>query len=90
MTNQLVQDTPTTTQTTASAPQARATEFQPVGSGAETTSAASLLVAAYLLMWAILVGFLFLSWRRQGHVENRIAELEKALAAGGAKDDARN
>lgn len=71
------------TQTTA--PQDRATEFVPVQGGGETTSAASLLITAYLVMWAILLGFVLTSWRRQGRVENRISELEKALASGGPK-----
>ncbi len=62
----------------------------PVSGGAETTSAASLLITAYLLMWALLIGFVFMSWRRQARVENRISELEKALAAGGAKGNARD
>jgi CcmD family protein len=42
-----------------------------------------LLIAAYLVMWALLFVFVFLSWRRQARVETRIAELEKAIAAGG-------
>ena len=87
MTNHLVQEPPTTTST---APAERATEFQPVQTGGETTSASSLLVTAYLLMWAILLGFVFLGWRRQARVENRISELEKALAAGGAEGNARD
>jgi len=36
-------------------------------------------------LWALLLGFVFLSWRRQGRVESRISELEKSLAAGGPK-----
>jgi hypothetical protein len=88
MTNHLLQEPQTTT---SQAPEGRATEFQPVHNGAgETTSASSLLITAYLLMWAILIGFVFLSWRRQARVENRISELEKALAAGGAKGDERD
>lgn len=77
--------------TTTSAPEGRSTEFVPVqgGGGGETTSAASLLVTAYLVMWAILLGFVFMSWRRQATVENRISELEKALAAGGPKGNER-
>jgi CcmD family protein len=56
-----------------------------VQGGGETTSAAALLVTAYIVMWALLLGFVFLSWRRQGRVETRISELEKSLAAGGPK-----
>jgi CcmD family protein len=43
------------------------------------------LITAYVVMWALLLGFVFLSWRRQGRVETRLSELEKALAQGGPK-----
>jgi hypothetical protein len=33
-------------------------------------------------MWALLVGFIWLSWRRIGHVESRIQGLERALESG--------
>ena len=68
---------------TLSDPGSRSTEFVAVQGGGETTSAASLLIAAYLMMWGLLFVFVFLSWRRQARVETRIAELEKAIAAGG-------
>jgi hypothetical protein len=68
---------------TLSEPSSRSTEFVAVQGGGETTSAASLLIAAYLLMWGLVFAFVFLSWRRQARVESRIAELEKAIAAGG-------
>ena len=66
-------------------PGSRSTEFVPVQGGNDTTSAESLLIAAYVLMWALVFGFIFLSWRRQGRVESRIGELEKALEAGASK-----
>jgi hypothetical protein len=63
-----------------SSPSERSTEFVPVQGGApEGTSAEALLVAAYLLMWAAVMGFLWLSWRRQGRIEGRISELEGTL-----------
>jgi hypothetical protein len=71
-------------------PNSRSTEFRAVEGGGEQTSAASLLVAAYVLMWGLVLGFLLLSWRRQGQVETRISELEKALATGGDKPSARD
>jgi CcmD family protein len=71
--------------TTSTDPNARSTEFVAVQGGGDTTSAATLLVTAYIVMWALLLGFVFLSWRRQGRVETRISELEKALASGGPK-----
>ena len=75
---------------TLSDPSSRSTEFVAVQGGGETTSAASLLIAAYLLMWGLLFAFVLLSWRRQARVETRISELEKAIAAGGDPGGARN
>jgi hypothetical protein len=67
------------------APSDRSTEFVAAQGGEETSSAEALLVAAYLVMWAILFGFLLLGWRRQRRVDARIAELEKALSKVEAK-----
>ncbi|HTA89034.1 MAG TPA: CcmD family protein [Polyangiaceae bacterium] len=69
-------------------PNARSTEFVAVQGGGDTTSAATLLVTAYIVMWALLLGFVFLSWRRQGRVEARLSELEKSLASGEPKHNA--
>jgi CcmD family protein len=69
-------------------PSERSTEFVAVPGGGETTSAEGLLVAAYLVMWALLIGFIFLSWRRQQRVETRISELEKALGVSSGKSAA--
>jgi hypothetical protein len=63
----------------SSNPSDRSTEFVAVQGGGDTTSASSLLVAAYVGMWALLLLFIFLSYRRQAKVEGRISELEKAL-----------
>lgn len=58
----------------------RSQEFRPVTGGTtETSSAEGLLIAAYLLMWAILMGFVFLTFRRQAAVDKRLSELERAL-----------
>lgn len=58
----------------------RSQEFKPVTGGrTETSSAEGLLVAAYVLMWAILMGFLYLTFKRQAAVDKRLGELEKAL-----------
>jgi CcmD family protein len=56
--------------------------FEPVEGGGDTTSAGTLLVVAYLVMWALLVGFIWLSWRRVARVESRIGGLERALESG--------
>jgi hypothetical protein len=52
--------------------------------GQETSSAEALLVTAYLVMWALLFGFLYLGWRRQGQVEKRLAALERSVDGGKA------
>jgi len=67
-----------TAQTTS--PSDRSTEFVPVEGGAETTSAGTLLVVAYILMWALLLGFLGLGWRRQKKLETRLSELERQVS----------
>ena len=68
---------PPTTGTTA---EERSQEFRPVTGGAtETSSAEGLLITAYVLMWAILMAFLFLTFRRQAAVDKRLGELERAL-----------
>ncbi len=69
-------------------PGSRSTEFEAVEGGQQTTSAEALLITAYVAMWAILLGFVLLSWRRQSRVERRISELETALAAGDPKTSA--
>ncbi len=60
-------------------PAERATQFIPVAGGGEASSATHLLVAAYLLMWAALIGFLWLTWRRQVRIEEKLATLDKAV-----------
>lgn len=67
-----------TTATTA-APSDRGTGFEPVQGGADTVSAQGLLVAAYLIMWALLLLFVLLGWRREQKLSQRLSDLEKAL-----------
>lgn len=58
----------------------RSQEFTPyTGGTTETSSAEGLLIAAYVMMWAILMGFLFQTFRRQAAVDKRLGELERAL-----------
>ena len=47
-----------TAQVAAPEPSSRSQEFAPVVGGGESTSAGLLLVVAYLVMWALLLGFL--------------------------------
>jgi CcmD family protein len=58
-------------------PEGRSTQFVPVEGGADTTSAEALLVTAYIVMWALLLGFVFFTWRRQQRLERRVGELER-------------
>jgi hypothetical protein len=67
-------------QAATTAPEDRSTEFVPVQGGTETSSAGTLLAVAYLFMWAILIGFVLLSWRRQKKLDARLAEIERSLA----------
>jgi hypothetical protein len=58
----------------------RSQEFKPVPGGpTNTSSAEALLITAYVLMWAILMGFLFQTFRRQAAVDKRLDDLERAL-----------
>jgi CcmD family protein len=65
------------------APENRSAEFVAVEGGSDTTSASTLLVSAYIAMWALLLGFLFLTWRRQQRIEARLGELDRALSRSG-------
>ncbi len=60
-------------------PESRSQEFVPVEGGQESVDAGTLLVAAYVVMWAIALVFVALSWMRQRRLDTRIAELESAL-----------
>ncbi|MBE7480855.1 MAG: hypothetical protein HS104_12845 [Polyangiaceae bacterium] len=65
---------------TSQRPEDRSTEFVAVEGGAkESASAGTLLVAAYLVMWALLLGFLFIGWRRGQQLAARLESVEKAL-----------
>ncbi len=66
-------------------PSQRGTEFRAVEGGAETMSGGTLLVEAYAALWLILLGLLFVSWRRQSRIDARVAELERAMSRGGTK-----
>jgi CcmD family protein len=59
--------------------ESRKGEFVPVSGGHETTSAESLLVAAYVLMWCAVFVFVWRTAAKQRSLEGRLGELEKAL-----------
>lgn len=72
--------TPTPTDNRSS-PESRSTEFVAVQGGPETTSASTLLVVAYIAMWAVVFAFLVNGFRRQRRIDQRLAELDRALTA---------
>jgi len=57
--------------------QAAQGEFVPVVPGAskEAIPAAPLVFVAYAFVWVALLGYLVLLWRRLGHVERELADL---------------
>lgn len=65
-------------------PDDRAMGFERVEGGTETSSAGALLVAAYLLMWVLLFGIVWLSWKRLIGIEARLHGLERGLGIGDA------
>jgi hypothetical protein len=66
--------------------QDRSTEFVPVEGGGESTSAAGLLVAAYVAMWLCVFVFVWLTSTRLRTLGTRVAELESALKKSGANE----
>jgi CcmD family protein len=75
------QDTPAPSK----APEDRSTEFVAVQGGNDGTSAETLLVTAYLVMWAALLAFIFMTWKKQGALEKRVAKLDEALRRSAGK-----
>ena len=65
----------------AQQPEDRSTQFVPVeGGGPETSDAGTFMVAAYVLMWLATVLFILHTWRKTRSVQNRLDELQKAIA----------
>lgn len=56
----------------------RATEFVAVD-GAEHYSGSKLLVGAYAAIWVILMAWIFLLWRKQSSLSDRLEGLERTL-----------
>jgi hypothetical protein len=60
----------------------RSDEFAPVTGGGEQVDAFGLMVSAYVLMWVILFGFIFLTWKKQAALSTRLDELQKKSPGG--------
>lgn len=54
-------------------------ELEPV----EELPAAPLLIAAYIFVWLVLLGYLWSIWRRLGSVERELQQLSRRDPAGG-------
>ena len=57
------------------------TQFVPMGDipPEEQLPAAPLLVAAYAVVWALAIGYLWTIWRRLGSVERELAEVARRV-----------
>jgi CcmD family protein len=52
-------------------------EFRPTEGGGNTANANVLVVAAYVMFWLLIAGFVALSWRKLRGIESRIDRLER-------------
>jgi hypothetical protein len=76
-----LQPSPINARTLAASPQGRSSEFVAVsGAQAETTSATTMLVVAYSLFWLLLLVFVWMTWKRQQHLADRLRQIESRLA----------
>jgi CcmD family protein len=69
----------------STAPDDRATSFQPTEGGTEQRSGATLLVEAYAIIWTLLMVWLVLLWRKQAALNLRIDGLEGAIIKASAR-----
>ncbi|APS00043.1 hypothetical protein [Pajaroellobacter abortibovis] len=60
-------------------PEERSTAFHAIEGGTETKNGSLLLVEAYVTLWLILMAWLLLLWKKQNHLKQRIALIERAL-----------
>ena len=74
-----------TATTESTAPDDRATSFQPTEGGAEQRSGATLLVEAYAVIWTLLMFWLVLLWRKQAALNLRLDGLEGAIIKASAR-----
>ncbi len=68
------------TQGDVTSPHGRSTAFEAVQGEPEHYNGAVLLVSAYAVLWAILLAWVALSWKRQSALHARLAELERVIA----------
>ena len=72
-----------TTVLLANQPPSGADDFVPAGSlppAAEGLPAAPMLIAAYIFVWAALVFYVWITWRKLQRVERDLSELERRAA----------
>ena len=65
--------------TPTASPDDRSTEFRPAPTN-EIQSGETLLVEAYAVIWLIVFGLVWFSWRRLRLIDDRIAALESSVA----------
>jgi hypothetical protein len=77
-----------------SAPEGRSTSFQALQGQSEHYSGEVLLVSAYAVLWALLLAWVALVWRKQSTLDAKLTELErqidKAAAAAGVTSELGN
>ncbi|HSO31014.1 MAG TPA: CcmD family protein [Labilithrix sp.] len=71
--------TPSAPSSAAATPDNRATEFTAVDPNTEQFNGSTLLVEAYAAIWVILMGWLFLLWRKQAGLAVRLDDLERTI-----------
>jgi CcmD family protein len=61
------------------APDARSTEFTAVDPNVEHFNGSTLLVEAYAAIWVVLMAWIFLLWRKQAGLSERLDDLERTI-----------
>lgn len=61
------------------APDARSTEFTAVDTNVEHFNGSTLLVEAYAAIWVVLMAWIFLLWRKQASLSERLDDLERTI-----------
>jgi CcmD family protein len=61
------------------APDSRSNEFTAVDPNVEQFSGSTLLVEAYAAIWIVLMAWIFLLWRKQAGLAERLDDLERTI-----------